>query len=373
MDVAIALEFFHRSGGVEKRTSMLVRELLRRGQNVQVITRGWTDAFDGRVSCHRVSGGCAVRALKPLVFAASVHRTARRLQPDILHAQTRLLDYDVVTLGVGCHRAFVEARTPPGQPIHLDAFDRVSLWLEKRMLKDLTHHAVIANSSLTQRNLQRFYGVDPARVRVIHNGVDVPDISDGERQHLRDKTRTELGLEPGQIMVLFLGGGWLRKGLKDLIAASAMLPCHLRVVVVGSGNQEEYSAIAAQTGAEIPIFAGQREGADRFYYAADIFALPTLYDPFANSTMEALAAGLPVITTTSNGVSEILTDGANAFCIPARSPETLAGRIQTLADDPSLRRHMGSAGSEVVREYTWERTARETWEVYQSVLSGKRK
>ena len=105
-----------------------------------------------------------------------------------------------------------------------------------------------------------------------------------------------------------------------------------------------------------------------YYAAADIFALPTRYDPFANSTMEALASGVPVITTRSNGVSEIVEDGRDAFVVDANDHEALADRLGLLVGDPDLCKTIGRAGFKAAEPFTWERTAQETMAVYERMI-----
>ena len=112
--------------------------------------------------------------------------------------------------------------------------------------------------------------------------------------------RAQLRIGPDEIAVLFLGSGWERKGLRFAIAAMAKLrDQRMRLLVAGRGNQRKY-----RTGSV--TFLGEIEDVRLPLAAADIFILPTVYDPFSNASLEAMAAGLPVITTRANGCSEII-------------------------------------------------------------------
>jgi UDP-glucose:(heptosyl)LPS alpha-1,3-glucosyltransferase len=107
-------------------------------------------------------------------------------------------------------------------------------------------------------------------------------------------------LKPDDYVALFVGSGWERKGLRFAIAAMALSnSCKMRLLVAGRGNERYYKSKHVQFLGEIPDPA-------RIYPAADIFILPTIYDPFSNACLEALACGLPVITTRGNGFSEII-------------------------------------------------------------------
>src|SRR5438105_150023 len=120
---------------------------------------------------------------------------------------------------------------------------------------------------------------------------------------LREKSRDELKVKPGEIALFFAGSGWERKGLRFAIAAAAL--CHnrqIRLLVAGRGNQRSYKSKRVQ-------FLGELADLVRIYSAADIFILPTIYDPFSNACLEALACGLPVIPTCYKGFREIIEDG----------------------------------------------------------------
>src|SRR5262249_7221437 len=120
-----------------------------------------------------------------------------------------------------------------------------------------------------------------------------------------------------QIALLFAGSGWERKGL--IFAVQAMALCKnrkLRLLVAGRGNEKLYKTTRLRFWREEPVrFLGEVTDHDHIYAAADIFILPTIYDPFSNACIEALACGLPVITTRSNGFSEIVEDGVHGSII----------------------------------------------------------
>ena len=123
--------------------------------------------------------------------------------------------------------------------------------------------------------------------------------------------RAEQGLGPDDIAVLFVGSGWERKGLRFAIdAIEGCADRRWRLLVAGRGQEARYRSAAVN-------FLGVATDLPRLYAAADIFLLPTIYDPFSNAALEALAAGLPVITTRANGFSEIMRDAIDGTMIDA--------------------------------------------------------
>ena len=209
-------------------------------------------------------------------------------------------------------------------------FHRVMLLLERRLFTDPGLRRVIANSRQVQEEITRLYGVDPARLRVIYNGLDrqrfhpLPADAGAALRH-------RLGAPADGALVLFVGSGFERKGLTYLLQAFGSLKdkaSHLWVV--GKGHIASYRRAAERLGvADRVKFWGPVKEAAPFYQAAAVLALPTLYDPCSNVVLEALACGLPAVTTAANGAAEFITPGANG-AILAR-PDDVPALNQALA------------------------------------------
>src|SRR6185436_13579463 len=139
------------------------------------------------------------------------------------------------------------------------------------------------------------------RIDVVYNGVPL-ELFSGDQN--RAQAREALGLKDDEIAVLFAGSGWERKGLRFATAAVEAQDPNLKLLVAGRGDPEKFPASKAR-------FLGVVADMPSLYQVADIFLLPTVYDPFSNACLEALAAGLPVITSRANGFSEIIEPGRN--------------------------------------------------------------
>lgn len=364
-------------GGAEKRTSELVRGLTSAGHEVHVYANRWDWRAAEGATFHRVPMLKVPRSLKPLSFAWCCFHLIPRGGHDLVHTQARIFRYDVVTLGVGCHKAFLDAIGIDPERSRDKWFHRAVLHIERKMFMPGNYRRIITNSNKCRLELARHYNVPEADVTVVHNGVDHEAFSPQVRAGLRAVARAELGLEPDETAVLLVGTGFEHKGLETLIRAAGVLNARkpsllLRVLVVGGGKTKEYRKMASDLGVDGRIvWLGRAENIAKYYAAADVFALPTRYDAFSNSTLEALAFGLPVVTTCTNGASEILTDGENALIIPPNDPEALADRLGMLLEEEGLRERLGSAGRKAVEPYTWRRTAEQTMAVYENVLSNR--
>jgi UDP-glucose:(heptosyl)LPS alpha-1,3-glucosyltransferase len=142
----------------------------------------------------------------------------------------------------------------------------------------------------------------PEKIDVVYNGVPLGAFRQEEKN--RKRSRESLGLEPKDVAVLFAGSGWERKGLRFAIDAIEKSGNQIQLLVAGRGNGKNFRSARAR-------FLGVVQDMPALYGAADIFLLPTIYDPFSNACLEALAAGLPVVTTTANGFSEIMETGVH--------------------------------------------------------------
>jgi UDP-glucose:(heptosyl)LPS alpha-1,3-glucosyltransferase len=308
-------------------------------------------------------------------------RLARRDRFEVVHTHDRLPNQDVATLHGGCHAAYLEAILASIDDLRRRARERgkarhrLALALEARQFAPGHHHLLLAVSDMVRQEVIRHYNVPEAHVRVIHNGVDLKEFTPALRPRYRDRIRTEFGLHVDDILALFVGSGFERKGVRELMAALAQSrgdAPRLHVLIAGRGNLRRYSTLARELGiADRVTFAGERRDINRLYAAADLFCLPTHYDPCSLTVLEALASGLPVITTRSNGASECITPGENGFVIahPADTP-ALAEAFAALSD-PALCARMGHAARAAAEGRSWERVVAEIMRVYEEVMARK--
>jgi UDP-glucose:(heptosyl)LPS alpha-1,3-glucosyltransferase len=361
--------------GSERRYTELIRGLRAAGHEIHLFARGWDAAAAAGLRCHRVVvPGPA--ALRPLTFALAAGLATRRWRGrlDLIHSHTKSLGDDVVSPGGSAHRAWVRLlasearplrrRALPWHPYHLSsmAVERVQLARARR---------VVVNSEWSRRTLVDAYPEVGGRLEIVRNGVDADAFTPALRKALREPMRARLGLEAGECCFLFVGAGDRRKGLVELLEAFAPMRAAARLVVVGHRDAREAArvdaAIARLGLASRVVLTGFAADPRPFYAAADAFVLATRFDPFSNATAEALACGLPVLTTRANGVSELLTDGREGFVVAdARDRVALADALTALLD-PARRRAMGDAARALAEQWPWRRHVAGTLAVYEAL------
>ena len=217
-------------------------------------------------------------------------------------------------------------------------------------------------------------GLDPAKIRVAPNGVDVAAL-DAARPG--DAVRRDLGLPEGLAVIGLVGrlDHW-GKGHKELFTAMAQLrerhPVHA-LIVGGGRRKDEVRALAAGLGlADAVHFLGQRQDVPDLLNAMDIFVLPSYSEGVSLALLEAMAAGLPVIATAVGGLPEVVTDGETGLLIPPRDAAALARALARLLDDPDGAKALGDRARQHVRaHYSLDRLGREINEIYEELVEEK--
>lgn len=371
MKVAIVSILFNRKGGSERRAYQLVRGLIGRGHEVSIFANEVED-LDLDAEVNIVPAMPAPSFLRILTFTRNVNAAlAKRADIGIIHNQIRPFNNGIVTVGGGCHAEYLEKMA--GRWFPFNPRDLVILDMEKRQYRDGGCRAVITNSALSKKGILKHYPIPPERVHVAYNGVDTDKFSPSAILDKRAGTRSKLGFfdEP---VALFLGSGFERKGLEAAIRALPLVKemdgaiRDLRLLVVGRDRSEPWRKLASRLGvSDMVVFAGQTARPEDFYAAADIFVLPTKFDPFSNATLEAMSCGLPVITTAENGVSEIIMDGENGFVM--QRPDDHMGLAATLGylACEKARKKVGRDARATAEDFTWDKTLNKTIEVYKAI------
>jgi len=214
--------------------------------------------------------------------------------------------------------------------------------------------AIVAVSECTKKDAIRIYGTPEEKITVIYNGVDASAFQ--VPAETRAEVRRELGLGGEDYVLLFCGSGFRRKGLRYAVAAVDAVP-RARLLVAGQGRGPAHPRVR---------YLGRRPDVARLYAAADALILPTLYDPFPNACLEAMAAGRPVIVSRIAGVSEII-EGDSVVVEEPRDTAALAAAVRSL-EDPALRGALGEAARRRALQFTPARHLEENLRLYAALV-----
>jgi UDP-glucose:(heptosyl)LPS alpha-1,3-glucosyltransferase len=364
-------------GGLERFSVNLATSLHRDGHEVHVFGQRLEDLPEG-IARHPVTAARRPAWWRPLSFQRQVRQARAGDRFDVVYGLTRFFPLDIYRMGDGVQRHWLRLRYPFApwrwlgcllNPVHL-----ANLWLEGRILGKGGARRIVTNSQLCREHARRYYGVAPERVEVVYNGVDHGLFSPETVAPLREGCRRELGLGESDHAVLYVSNNWKRKGLAVLMQAIALLGekgRDLHLVVVGRGRPRPFEALARRLGlaGRFHIVGPTRE-VQRYYGAGDLLALPTLYDPFANVCLEAMACGLPVITTAGNGAAELIRPGENGYVQgDAEDARELAGLLASCLDRQELRR-LGEEARRTALPFTRERNMQQTLDLFRRLLEG---
>ncbi len=381
MRIALTIEYFDPSkGGGERYAINFGRALLDAGHEVHVFTNEW-DPSETAFTYHRVPG-TPMKILRRFAFARRAAALVQQQEPpfDLVLGFGKSVYMDVFRPGGGVHRAWMEQELKTVEPglkrliVRLRQFlsldQRLVLRLEKEQFGPDGPH-VIANSNMLKEDILRFYGTPAERIHVIHNGVDLERYNPRNHERYRDEVRRELGLRE-EVMLLFMGHNFRRKGLEAAIRALPKLrgasPA-VRLVVAGRGRAGHYRKLARRLGCEdLAQYVGARERPERLYAAADILVFPSYYDPFANVVLEAMASGLPVVTSIYNGSSELIEVGLTGYVVDPDDTEALVRAIRGLLG-PEERAAAGRAARKRAEEFPVLRNVREVLMLCTTVLA----
>ena len=376
MKLALVRQKYTPYGGAERFMARAVSALRESGTDVTVVAREWQGDQPGRdfIRCNPFYLG---RTWRDAGFAKCVQEIIAGGAFDLLQSHERIPGCQIYRAGDGVHATWLELRGRVQSPlarlgISLQPWHRYTLAAEAAMFRHPDLKAVICNSRMVRDDIATRFGVAHEKLHVIHNGVDLesfhPDLC---RMH-RQRIRKELDIPPNAPLLLFVGSGFERKGLPQLLEAFALLEQRdARLIVVGRDRQAPaLRQRAQQLGIGMRVhFVGGQTDVRPFYGAADVFALPTLYDPFPNAVLEAMACGLPVVTSTTSGAAELIRAAENGFAVDALNIEALA---QSLAAVISAGESMAAAARATAQALPISATAENLLVLYRSLMQSGR-
>jgi len=321
--LAVVRQRYNPYGGAERIISRMLPYVEQKGAEVTLITRsekGWGARRVLRVDPFRVGN-----LWRDWSFARAARAAWLREGFDLVQSHERIAGCDVYRAGDGVHRRWLEIRRETASPftragIFLNLYHRYVCRTEKAMFEHPRLRAVICNSRMVRDEVQRGFRIAPEKLHVIYNGVDLEHFHPREREQRRGAARAEIGCRPRDTVFLFVGSGFERKGLDAAIdaLAAASNEAFWLVVVGRDRDLERFRSRARSAGLERRTrFVGAQDDVRALYAAADCFILPTRYDPFPNTALEALAMGLPVIVSSRCGAAEVIQSGVNGWiCRP---------------------------------------------------------
>lgn len=371
MHITLIRQRYNPYGGAERFLSRALSALEGADIKVSLVAREW-EPIKGIdfVRCNPFYWG---RLWRDWSFARKACRQIKALKPDLVQSHERVACCDIYRAGDGVHRVWLEQKTRnQSWPTHLHV--RFSLYhnyiknAEKRLFESPRLRAVICNSHMVRAEILQYFTIDAAKLHVIYNGVDTKVFHPGSKQQ-KKRVREQWNIPDTATVFVFVGSGFERKGLLQVLGSFKFLPESCYLLVAGYDKREQfYRGEAVSLGIDLRVkFLGPQKDVIPCYVAADVFVLPTLYDPFPNVVLEAMACGLPVITSTKSGAAEVISGYDNGFVCDAHDLEALQEAMRCLCDK-DVAEVMGRQARLVAEKYDLKRMAQNLTSLYKTLI-----
>ena len=378
MKLAIIRQRYTPFGGAERFLERALASLGDDGLEVTVIAREWPAGAQSAYRRVLLKPFAIGRAWRDAAFARAACREVASGGYDLVQSHERIPCCDIFRAGDGVHREWLAQRARRRPPLarmldRLSPFHRRLLAAERSLYTSPRLRAVICNSRMVRDEIVGHYGVDARLLHVIPNGIDGQVFHPDLRRH-RTETRQRLGIPEDAPLFLFVGSGFERKGVDLLLDLWPRVDADAHLVVVGRDSKmERYRQRAAASGLAGRVhFTGPQKEMGPWYGAADVFVLPTLYDPQPNAALEALSCGLPLLTSSKCGAAELVTPGVNGETMDALDVAAWLAAIQAWSN-PVRARAASDAARTSVAGLTPEALQQAFQGLYAQLLGGEAK
>jgi len=359
---------------MERYEEAALEALLERNVAISVYTRHWPETRLQLIEPVICDPPYAGRLLREWGFARAACQTITKAPPELVQSNVPMpcCDFYHAVAGVHATRAAQHARVASrGEQImaRFDPYRRYLLASERKVLTSDWLRAVACPSWMVREDIHRTFGVALDRLHIIPPPVDTDAFHPGLRS-LRGWLRERHHIPDPATLHLICARDYVHDGVPVVIAALALLPPTSHLLVLGAeGHLAHYTALADQLGVrERVTFAGAQSEPKPYLGAADTFVLPTLYDACSQATLDAMACGLPVITSTHSGVAELVDTHQAGFVTDALDVKAIAEQMRAL-EDANLRQRLGENARKAVLPFTSAAVTLKLVLVYRDLLS----
>jgi UDP-glucose:(heptosyl)LPS alpha-1,3-glucosyltransferase len=376
-------------GGAETYVVDLCRRLLRAGHSVDLYAERWRDGtLPPELGCVPVPVAGRTKMERIFSFGWNSEELLREADHDCSVGFVNTWHHDVLIPQGGVHGGSLAAnakRYPDGVARGLYLLGKMAnpkFWsyraIERKQYDLERSSRYVAVSRMVMGHLQQYYQVPKSRIHVIPNAIDAGRLEVSQPAAVRCRFRNALGLAPGDLVGLFVGHNYWLKGLKPLLHTLAERKRRrpgaraIKLVVCGGRSVGPFRRMTRSLGLDDSVrLVGFYDDVRDAYHGSDFFVSPTYYDPCSLVVFEALACGLPVITTACNGAGELMTDGREGYVVTA--PDALGeltAALEHMADDEA-RAAMSVHARALGREQSLDRHVERLVKVFETAASAR--
>ena len=382
MKIALNIyKYLPTKGGGEGYLSNFANQLAERGHEVHIYASKW-ESDNNKIRYHTIPSIRFPKFLKDVSFVINSYKLMAKNDYDIVHVVGRALGMNVFNPHCGVEKAWLKQDLLSVQCPYFRLLKRIIkffsfrqnyiLWLDRKQYTGKGVFRIIAISDMIKNDIVKYHNIDPQKIDVVYNGVDLKRFNPDNKNKYRKVIRDELSLGE-EFVILYISNNFRLKGLLTLVKSLGELKkvgMDFKVLIIGRGNEAPYRKLAKKLGCiDNLLFLGHVGEIEKYYAASDLYVHPTFYDSCSLVTTESLASGLPVITTVFDGASGIMEDGRDGFVM--RDPKNymaLAEKISLFFND-EFRHKASIAAREKAEKYPAEKNCEEIIEIYKEVVA----
>lgn len=348
--IVILKSHLQNLGGAEKYTVRLAEAFLIKGCDVTFLTAGQINKklnLSPKIHCVHFPKTSKFGFLQLKSYDKYCNTWLSNNSPDIVFGMDRNSFHTHYRASNGVHAAYLAHRSKQENflkrlSFKINPLHRTILNFEKSLFESPHLKTLFTNSRLVKEEVLNYYNVDSKKIHVVHNGVEWHEMESyfSEWQTTKSTCLRNLGLNASAYQFLFIGNDYKRKGLEQLLHALTLFKnADFQLSVIGKEkNINSFKRLAAKFNLEKKVFFfGMRSDIYNFYQMADCLVIPSIYDPFANVTIEGLAMGLFIVTSSSNGGSEILTSDNGSIIEDLYDPYSIKIALEKALHNPKTK------------------------------------
>jgi UDP-glucose:(heptosyl)LPS alpha-1,3-glucosyltransferase len=373
--IAVVVPKYGLVGGGEEHTAQLTNRLSRfEGYDVHLYANRWANVSE-RISIHKIPIVSFPKFFASISFAQFVQNRTALMNFDIVHTHERIYGADLSTLHWIPHLIWIRDVRRKRKPTY---YDLATIRVERKLARSGRLFAAV--STLTKdKFLQEYPEIDPDRIRVIHPGVDPEKFSKPDRGRCRHEIRRKYGLKESDTVAVFVSMNYDIKGLDYLMRGIARFrqtnPREpIKLLVVGKSSKAEYVNLAQTLGIQHDVIYTSvvpHERVAEVYLASDLFAMPSRFDTFGLTVLEAMAASLPVIVSTNVGAKDVVKQGRNGFVIDNEMHEEQIAHALKVMCNRNIRHIMSREAWKTATANGWDESLGKYLEFYDQILQTK--
>jgi UDP-glucose:(heptosyl)LPS alpha-1,3-glucosyltransferase len=342
----------------------ITKYFCEQGHEVHLFTNSWDD-LDDRVIVHKIpmiSKNFQIREISFIIFT-SISMLFRKFDIKLSQA-SRYFSPNICEMQF-VYKRWAELKRENKHKININ--DLFVPLMEKYNLSRC--EKVIAISDIVKEEIIDLHKINPGKINVVHSGANL-EFFNPDKRKFRKKILEKHNIDPREAVIIFVGNPFGRKGLDYAIKALPKIKYNnFKFLVIGKDDKKPYLELAKKLGVEDKIvFAGLTTEINKYFASSDIFLFPTLYEPFGLVILEAMASGIPVITSKTAGAAELIDDMKNGMILDDPTDyNKITEKLNYLLENRERLRKIGKEARKKAEKYSWNTTAKKMLTVFKKV------